>query len=185
MLVQIMHLVGFKGFSRFGTIQPHFTSGFFPYRWNWTTKHARELPLTITQYIYDHVYPDVPQSFDYIAVCYSDGGTVAHILPYFDFCCRGVIAVNASFPKEAERLYAKTGRTFPVLLIQNNNDLTQYLPWRSTRHAINFYQNIGTPLEVHSLPGKAWHGHDFNGLSIMQSWCLRNFNYDLPIRKDQ
>jgi predicted esterase len=177
-----MNIVGLKGFSRFGVINQYFTEGYFPDKANWNTSE-RDVDYVMDGYT-DYIIPRPrTQSINYIAICYSDGGCVGHQLPAYDPNCVGVIAHSATFPERQMRRLNST--KCPILLLHNSGDLTRYMPsWHGRApEAFEFYINAGNEVELHELPSKSWHGHDFdNAFGIMTSWALRNFDYKLPIK---
>lgn len=201
-----MQLLGLKGFSSFGRIKQYFTSGCFPQKWDWRPNDLRFVHDEYTKYLktlsvkelvpLSDGLPTVEVNSDYILVCYSDGGLLGHIIAATDSRCKGLIAHSATFDEQRltsmllNVLYADlelkrySQSMKPILLIENNNDLTRWLPSRygRTKQALDFYDDLSYPLEYHRLPGETWHGHDFTGLSIMKSWCQRMFNYNLPVK---
>jgi len=183
-----MNILGLKGFSRYGNIDQYFNVGCFPQKNNWrpTLEDANFIFMEYTQYVlsYDK------KSTQYIAICFSDGGSVGHLLPLLDPDCVGLIAHSATFPKRKVMEIAKSdyslARSVPILLIENNNDLTKWLPswYGKTKDAfVHYYKQSNANLEYHILPGNSWHGHDFdNAFGIMHGWCKHNFDFKLPVK---
>jgi len=165
-----MNIIGLKGFSSLGVIDQHFRSGFFPRKFNWT---RQDVDVVLGEYY--QVYGAEP----YVAICYSDGGTVGHRLFMADTLCKGLIAVGSTFPSGLQEFMPL--RNFkPVLLVSNAGDLTG-MGFR-TSAAYKFYSLFGFPTIQITTRSVTWHKHDFApALPHMKQWCRDYLEFDLPL----
>lgn len=166
-----MKLLGLKGFTSWGRIDSFFTEGCFPTKFNWTGRD-----VSFVHQAYAEQYGDE----EYIAICYSDGGTVGHRIFLADRKCLGLIAVGSLFPKGLES-YLPINSHKHVLLIANEGDRTGM--GRHTQRAHDFYYLHKLPVELVKTQSMSWHKHDFApSIPVMQAWTRRKFGYELPIK---
>lgn len=165
-----MKLLGIKGFSPLGRIDHFFSEGCFPVKFNWT---ARSVDFVLAEYYRQY------GNEKYLAICYSDGGTVGHRLFLADRNCVGLIASGSLFPSGLER-YFPLAIYKPVLLIANKGDITGML--RHTRRAYQFYDAFGFPVALVETKSASWHKHDFaTGIPFMQEWAWQSLHFNLPL----
>jgi len=165
-----MKLLGIKGFSPLGRIDQFFSEGCFPTKFNWT---ARSVDFVLAEYYRQY------GNEKYLAVCYSDGGTVGHRIFLADRNCVGLIASGSLFPGRLES-YFPTSSYKPILLIANQGDITGM--GRHTRRAYEFYDAYGFPAAYVETRSMSWHKHEFaNGLPFMCEWAKLALHYDLPV----
>ena len=157
-------VVGLKGFSRWGRIDQYFSEGLFPQKANWRAADYVPIAYQIARGSRDN----------FVLVCFSDGGTIAHDIAASVGKCIGLIAHSATFnpPHFVPRI--------PVLLLSTEWDLTR-MSWETDR-AEAWYQSVGVAVTRHRLPRTTWHGHEFsNGLLQMNAWSLEHFGKALPL----
>ena len=173
-----MNLLGLNGFGLwYGRIEKYFTSGCFPYRWNWARRH-REWVMDY----YTERHGDEP----YCLVGFSDGGTLAHEVAQADERCMALIVHSGMWRSP------KIVQILPTLLLVTIGDRT---PTNSaTRQARDAYREhyweqfpsaqTWSPYELAELPKTTWHGHEFaNGLEAMETWCRTKLDYELPVAR--
>lgn len=168
-----MDLVGLNGFSQLGKIGHHFTDGYFPFKFNWT---RRDVNRVITGYRDYRLNPE-----SYVAVCFSDGGTVGFPLAMTDWRCRGLIAHSASFyPKDMDQFFEL--RDIPILLLFTDGDI--FKMDQVMVKAYEYLRDRGLKnVFIASAAPMTWHHHEFkNGIPWMVDFCQTQFNYSLPVK---
>lgn len=165
-----MKILGLNGFGiYYGRIARYFQPGcgYFPYRMNWERRH-----LLSVMDGYSRECEDEP----YIAIGFSDGGTLAHELAATDQRCVGLIVHSGMF---REPPFAR--RNLPVLLIRTIGDRTP--TFEATGRAFIWYrQHYVDRTELADLEPDGFPRHQFeNGLGEMKAWAERELGFDLPV----
>lgn len=166
-----MNLLGLNGLNppltNYGKISQFFYRGCFPYKWSW---FKRDLGRVVDYYHSRH------GNKDYILVGFSAGGTLAHEVAAADPCCRGLI-VHSGLWREVPN-----PRDIPILLVTTRGDRTPCD--EATEEALEYYWGKGIRASHCEMPSQGqFIKHRFrNGLSVMQSWCLTEFGYELPVK---
>lgn len=165
-----MNLLGLNGLGLwYGRIDRYFTSGCFPYKWNWRASHA--------QWVMDY-YTERHGDEPYCLVGFSDGGTLAHEIAQVDERCQALIVHSGMWRAP------KTVRKIPTLLLITKGDRTP--TDRETWRAAVAYSLVRgwDGLVLRECEKTTWHGHEFaNGLEAMREWCRDELDWELPVQQ--
>jgi hypothetical protein len=162
------NVLGLNGFGYHARISRHFVAGHFPFQPDWRRTDREPVINGYRAEFGNHPY---------VAIGFSDGGTLCHEIAHSDPNCVGLVVHSGMWRKPPKI------REIDILLIVTQGDRTP--TYRQTHEAWHYYRSrrgMLRSLDIRQLDSERWMRHEFaNSLGVISDWGMAKFGTRLGV----